>query len=180
VQLNPWALTGIVLVAVVTPYLGHRSSRSATSTHDFLVARRTVRSRRNAAAISGEYLSAASFLGIAGIVLKDGADALWFPIGFTAGYVRSQRRALVTVHQDITYIAEVIAGDLLVMHSGVSGAESKKVRVLHRLTRAGSDEPVMTANVLMVAMDLERRRAAAIDEAILAGMGKRLIGDPGS
>jgi Na+(H+)/acetate symporter ActP len=54
VQLNPWALTGIVLVAVVTFYLGHRSSRSATSTHDFLVARRTVRSRRNAAAISGE------------------------------------------------------------------------------------------------------------------------------
>jgi len=87
VQLNPWALTGIALVAVVTFYLGHRSSRSATSTHDFLVARRTVRSRRNAAAISGEYLSAASFLGIAGIVLKDGADALWFPIGFTAGYL---------------------------------------------------------------------------------------------
>jgi len=87
VQLNPWALTGIVLVGVVTFYLGHRSSRSATSTHDFLVARRTVRSRRNAAAISGEYLSAASFLGVAGIVLKDGADALWFPIGFTAGYL---------------------------------------------------------------------------------------------
>ncbi|HEY3483654.1 MAG TPA: cation acetate symporter, partial [Streptomyces sp.] len=86
-QLNPWALTGIVLVAVVTFFLGHRSSRSATSTHDFLVARRTVRSRRNAAAISGEYLSAASFLGIAGIVLKNGADALWFPIGFTAGYL---------------------------------------------------------------------------------------------
>ncbi|MFE0022157.1 cation acetate symporter [Amycolatopsis sp. NPDC059021] len=86
-QLNPWALTAIVVVIVVTFYLGHRSSRSATSTHDFLVARRTVRSRRNAAAISGEYLSAASFLGIAGIVLKEGADALWFPIGFTAGYL---------------------------------------------------------------------------------------------
>ncbi|GAA4543142.1 sodium/solute symporter [Amycolatopsis samaneae] len=86
-QLNPWALTAIIVVIVVTFYLGHRSSRSATSTHDFLVARRTVRSRRNAAAISGEYLSAASFLGIAGIVLKEGADALWFPIGFTAGYL---------------------------------------------------------------------------------------------
>ncbi|MBB5854247.1 Na+(H+)/acetate symporter ActP [Amycolatopsis umgeniensis] len=85
--LNPWAMAGIVLVAVLTFYLGHRSSRSAVSTHDFLVARRTVRSRRNAAAISGEYLSAASFMGVAGIVLKDGADALWFPIGFTAGYL---------------------------------------------------------------------------------------------
>ena len=86
-QLNPWALSGIATVAVLTFYLGHRSSRFANTTHDFLVARRTVRSRRNAAAISGEYLSAASFLGIAGIILKDGADGLWFPIGFTAGYL---------------------------------------------------------------------------------------------
>ncbi|WP_328605634.1 cation acetate symporter [Amycolatopsis sp. NBC_00345] len=86
-QLNPWALTGVVLVALATYYLGHRSSRSATTTHDFLVARRTVRSRRNAAAISGEYLSAASFLGVAGIVLKEGVDATWYPIGFTAGYL---------------------------------------------------------------------------------------------
>ncbi|MEC3980393.1 sodium/solute symporter [Amycolatopsis sp. H20-H5] len=86
-QLNPWALAGITLVAFATFYLGHRSSRFANSTHDFLVARRTVRSRRNAAAISGEYLSAASFLGVAGIVLKDGADGLWFAIGFTAGYL---------------------------------------------------------------------------------------------
>lgn len=86
-QLNLWVLTGIVLVAAMTFYLGHRSSRFASSTHDFLVARRTVRSRRNAAAISGEYLSAASFLGVAGIVLKEGADGLWYPIGFTAGYL---------------------------------------------------------------------------------------------
>ncbi|NKQ53417.1 cation acetate symporter [Amycolatopsis sp. K13G38] len=86
-QLSPWTLTGVVLVAAVTFYLGRRSSRFANSTHDFLVARRTVRSRRNAAAISGEYLSAASFLGVAGIVLKDGADGLWYPIGFTGGYL---------------------------------------------------------------------------------------------
>ncbi|NIH77524.1 sodium/solute symporter [Amycolatopsis viridis] len=86
-QLNPWALSGIATVAAMTFYLGHRSSRFANTTHDFLVARRTVRSRRNAAAISGEYLSAASFLGIAGIILKEGADGLWFPIGFAAGYL---------------------------------------------------------------------------------------------
>ncbi len=86
-QLTPWTLTGLALVAFATYYLGFRSSRGATSTHDFLVARRTVRSSRNAAAISGEYLSAASFLGVAGMVLKQGADATWYPIGFTAGYL---------------------------------------------------------------------------------------------
>ncbi|WAL65485.1 cation acetate symporter [Amycolatopsis cynarae] len=84
---NPWALTGILVVAALTYYLGHRSSRFANTTDDFLVARRTVRSRRNAAAISGEYLSAASFLGVAGVVLKEGANGLWYPIGFTGGYL---------------------------------------------------------------------------------------------
>ncbi len=84
---NIWALSGAFAVIVATFYIGWRSSRTASTAQDFLVARRTVRSRRNAAAVSGEYLSAASFLGVAGLVLKDGADALWYPIGFTAGYL---------------------------------------------------------------------------------------------
>jgi Na+(H+)/acetate symporter ActP len=82
-----WALSGALAVTVATFVVGWRASRLASTTQDFLVARRTVRSRRNAAAVSGEYLSAASFLGVAGLVLKDGADALWYPIGFTAGYL---------------------------------------------------------------------------------------------
>lgn len=86
-ELNLWAVGGITLVAMATFYIGYRSSRMASTTADFLTARRTVRSSRNAAAVSGEYLSAASFLGVAGLVLKDGVDALWYPIGFTAGYL---------------------------------------------------------------------------------------------
>ncbi|HEX6359853.1 cation acetate symporter [Actinophytocola sp.] len=82
-----WALSGVLAITVTTFLVGWRASRLASTTQDFLVARRTVRSRRNAAAVSGEYLSAASFLGVAGLVLKDGADALWYPVGFTAGYL---------------------------------------------------------------------------------------------
>ena len=41
----------------------------------------------NASAIGGEYLSAASFLGVAGLILAYGADMLWFPVGYTAGYL---------------------------------------------------------------------------------------------
>jgi hypothetical protein len=41
----------------------------------------------NASAIGGEYLSAASFLGVAGLVLAFGADMLWYPVGWTAGYL---------------------------------------------------------------------------------------------
>jgi Na+(H+)/acetate symporter ActP len=41
----------------------------------------------NASAISGEYLSAASFLGVAGLILKYGVDMLWYPVGYAAGYL---------------------------------------------------------------------------------------------
>jgi Na+(H+)/acetate symporter ActP len=81
------ALGAVVLVAVVTVVIGSLGVRVARTTDDFLAASRTVGTRANAAAISGQYLSAASFLGIAGIILKDGVDGLWYPVGFTAGYL---------------------------------------------------------------------------------------------
>ena len=86
-ELNSWAIAGMVVVGALTFYLGYYGSRTANTTPDFLVARRVVRSRRNATAIAGEYLSAASFLGIAGLILKDGVDALWYSIGGAAGYL---------------------------------------------------------------------------------------------
>jgi Na+(H+)/acetate symporter ActP len=77
----------MVAVALASAVIGSIGVRVARSTSDFLVASRTVGSAANAGAISGEYLSAASFLGVAGLILRDGADALWYPVGFTAGYL---------------------------------------------------------------------------------------------
>ena len=78
---------GLLASAVATVAVGAYGVRLSRTTSDFLVASRTVGPRWNAAAISGEYLSAASFLGVAGLVAKYGADALWYPVGFTAGYL---------------------------------------------------------------------------------------------
>jgi Na+(H+)/acetate symporter ActP len=81
------ALVAIGLVAVVSAAIGSYGVRVARSTSDFLVASRTVGPVANASAISGEYLSAASFLGIAGLILREGVDALWYPVAFVAGYL---------------------------------------------------------------------------------------------
>ncbi|MEZ0359330.1 cation acetate symporter [Mycobacterium sp. SA01] len=78
---------GLIAAAVATVAVGAYGVRMSRTTSDFLVASRTVGPRWNAAAISGEYLSAASFLGVAGLIAKYGADALWYPVGFTAGYL---------------------------------------------------------------------------------------------
>jgi Na+(H+)/acetate symporter ActP len=81
------ALVAIALVGVVSASIGFFGVRVARSTSDFLVASRTVSPVANASAISGEYLSAASFLGIAGLILREGVDALWYPIAFVAGHL---------------------------------------------------------------------------------------------
>ena len=77
----------ITAAAVATVAVGSYGLRLSRTTSDFLVASRTVPPHLNAAAISGEYLSAASFLGVAGLIAKYGADALWYPVGFAAGYL---------------------------------------------------------------------------------------------
>ena len=75
------------MVVLVTVGIGAYGLRFARTTSDFLVASRSVSPTWNAAAISGEYLSAASFLGVAGLVLRYGVDVLWYPVGFAAGYL---------------------------------------------------------------------------------------------
>ncbi|WBQ04867.1 sodium/solute symporter [Kribbella sp. CA-293567] len=81
------SLTAIGLVIAATIGIGLFGLRISRTTSDFYVASRAVSPRWNASAISGEYLSAASFLGIAGLVLVNGADMLWFSVGYTAGYL---------------------------------------------------------------------------------------------
>jgi Na+(H+)/acetate symporter ActP len=78
-------LAGLAAVAVIV--IGSLGVRVTRSTDDFLAASRTVRSRANAAAIAGQSLSVASFLGVGGIVLSRGVDGLWYPLGFVAGFL---------------------------------------------------------------------------------------------
>jgi len=82
-----YAVGAVTVVAVTTMAVGAFGLRRASRTSDFYVASRAVSPRWNAAAIGGEYLSAASFLGIAGLVLAYGYDVLWYPVGYTAGYL---------------------------------------------------------------------------------------------
>ena len=75
-QINPWILALSSITVVITIWMGFRSAKTSKSASDFFVAGRSVSVGWNASAISGEYLSAASFMGIAGMVMSSGYDAL--------------------------------------------------------------------------------------------------------
>ena len=77
----------ISLVCIVTIIISVHGLRRSRTTRDFYVASRRVPPWMNASAIAGEYLSAASFLGVAGLIMAFGPHGLWFPVGYTAGFL---------------------------------------------------------------------------------------------
>lgn len=86
--MNPaYTIAAVGFVVVSTVLVGAYGLRLSRTTSDFYVASRAVSPVWNASAIGGEYLSAASFLGVAGLILAYGVDMLWFPVGYTAGYL---------------------------------------------------------------------------------------------
>ena len=80
-------LAFVLFIIASTVLLGVWATNKSQSVSDFFVAGRSVNVFWNASAISGEYLSAASFMGVAGLIMKNGYDALWYPVGYAAGYL---------------------------------------------------------------------------------------------
>jgi cation/acetate symporter len=86
--MDTWAhVAAVAFVCLATLGVGAIGLRLSRTTSDFYVASRAITPRWNASAIGGEYLSGASFLGVAGLVLAFGTDMLWYPVGYTAGYL---------------------------------------------------------------------------------------------
>jgi cation/acetate symporter len=77
----------VAVIVLVTIGMGIWAARVSHTASDFFVAGRSVSAFWNASAISGEYLSAASFMGVAGMVMKNGYDTLWYPVGYATGYL---------------------------------------------------------------------------------------------
>lgn len=69
---NLFSVLALVLVSLTTMLIAFYGLRLSRTTSDFYVASRTVRPWWNASAIGGEYLSAASFLGVAGLIVLSG------------------------------------------------------------------------------------------------------------
>src|SRR4029079_17536719 len=86
-NIDPWIFAFSAITVVATIAMGFWSAGKSKTAQDFFVAGRSVSVGWNASAISGEYLSAASFMGIAGMVMKFGYDALWYPVCYACGYL---------------------------------------------------------------------------------------------
>jgi cation/acetate symporter len=76
-----------VAIVAVTLYVVYRVSSRNTTVADYYAAGGAFTGQQNGLALTGDYLSAASFLGIAGAIAVQGYDGFLFSIGFLVAWL---------------------------------------------------------------------------------------------
>ncbi|HEY3571052.1 MAG TPA: sodium/solute symporter [Thermoanaerobaculia bacterium] len=80
------AIIFFFLIVAVTLYITYWAAKRTRSTKEFYAAGRSVSALQNGLALSGDYMSAASFLGIAGLVALKGYDGMIYATGWLVGW----------------------------------------------------------------------------------------------
>ena len=102
-------LSIFLLFVVITLVVVFRASRSTRTASDYYAAGRAFTGPQNGIAISGDYLSAASFLGIAGAIAISGYDGFLYSIGFLVAWLV----ALLLVAELLRNTGRFTMGDVL-------------------------------------------------------------------
>jgi cation/acetate symporter len=84
---NAEAVVIFAIVLSITLGITYWASRRMTGASTFYAAGRQITGFQNGLAISGDYLSAASFLGIAGLIFLYGFDGFLYAIGFLVAFL---------------------------------------------------------------------------------------------
>ena len=85
-QYNPVAIGMFLLFVLVTLGITQWAARRTRTTRDFYTGGGGITGLQNGLAIAGDYMSAASFLGLSGMVFAFGFDGLIYSIGFLVGW----------------------------------------------------------------------------------------------
>jgi len=85
-QPNVVAMTFFFVFISITLGITYWAARRTKTTEHFYAAGRTISAGQNGFALAGDYMSAASFLGIAGLVSTTGFDGLIYSTGWLVGW----------------------------------------------------------------------------------------------
>ncbi len=86
---NPsvWAIVVFIMIVAAVLMISFHFSRKAKSASSYLAAGGSIHWSVNGVAFAGDYLSAASFLGICGMIAVAGYDGFLYSIGYLAGWI---------------------------------------------------------------------------------------------
>ncbi len=85
-QVHPTSIMFFFLFVAVTLGITYWAAKRTRTTKEFYAAGRSITGFQNGLALAGDYMSAASFLGIAGLVSTKGYDGLIYSVGWLVGW----------------------------------------------------------------------------------------------
>jgi len=91
---------------------------------------------------------------------------LFNAIGITPTFVRENKRGMAAVEQTIQYKRELLAGDVVTVHSRLDEIRDKSVRFTHEMRKADTGELAATTTLTGVHIDTVARRACAFPEGV--------------
>ncbi|MBM4181654.1 MAG: cation acetate symporter [Betaproteobacteria bacterium] len=115
-------------IIALTMYVTYWAARQTHSTSEFYAAGRSVTGVQNGWAIAGDYLSAASFLGIAGLISLYGYDGFMYSVGFLVAYIT----VLLVIAEPCRNIGKYTLGDILAFRNDPKA--SKTVAAVSTIT----------------------------------------------
>ena len=83
---NAVAIAFFMIFIALSLWITVWAARRTQTTDQFYTAGRSVTALQNGLALAGDYMSAASFFGIAGLVALSGFDGLIYSVGFLVGW----------------------------------------------------------------------------------------------
>jgi acyl-CoA thioester hydrolase len=92
---------------------------------------------------------------------------LFAMFGVTAKYLRESGRAMAAVDQRLQYRSELVAGDTVVINSGVLEIREKVFRFFHEMRNAETNEISATCRLIGVHMDATARKATPFPPQII-------------
>jgi cation/acetate symporter len=106
-------ITMFIIIVLITLYIVYWAAMRTKTTADFYAARGAITGMQNGWAIAGDYMSAASFLGIAGLICLYGYDGFMYSVGWLVAYVT----VLLIVAEPCRNAGKYTMGDVLAFRS---------------------------------------------------------------
>jgi len=113
------------VIIAITMYVTYLAAKRVRSASDFYTAGGGVSGFQNGWAIAGDYLSAASFLGIAGLISLYGYDGFMYSVGFLVAYIT----VLLLIAEPCRNIGRYTLSDILAYRN-----DPRKSRILGALS----------------------------------------------
>jgi cation/acetate symporter len=118
-------LVVFAVIIAITMYVTYLAAKRVRSASDFYTAGGRVSGFQNGWAIAGDYLSAASFLGIAGLISLYGYDGFMYSVGFLVAYIT----VLLLIAEPCRNIGRYTLSDILAYRN-----DPRKSRILGALS----------------------------------------------